>query len=467
MSTAGYSTTDVLTVARIHPYYNSDVQYPSSREKIQAAREKAAEDPKGYDLTAQPLLWKTPLYEVIERLVNDKSPENTFRQGIYISTTGGGSGGRPLLFATDVHENRRQRAAFGRFLQTVGLIDDNDLVITTHFTGHLYRSLDLILEILENAGASVLAAGQHMTPAEVVKLMTNFNANVLSGDSSQVIQIVHHISTLPQEQRDSLRINKIIYTSEGLSKSQRLHILEVFGPIQICSILGSAEAGPYAVSCPRSEENRTVTSYEDFVFDTRMMMIEIFPASITEGDALVKPLEEGHQGAIVQTSLARLRNPLIRYVTGDVGSLHPLPAEMCAQIPKDEQKFFQVLRLQGRDRRFSFDWDGNYFEFNRLNQFMADPKMGILQWQVILSKLEESLEAALEIRLLHTVIDESVNGVDVLAELLEEFFYVYQGNRYRFTITFVENLDGFERSSTGRKVIRFVDKLDQATNGST
>ncbi|KAJ3536138.1 hypothetical protein NM208_g6847 [Fusarium decemcellulare] len=280
MLTAGYCTTDVLAVARIHPYYNSSVQYPSNREEIRAAREKAAEDPKSHDLTAQPLLWKTPLYEVIERLVNDKSPKNTFRQGIYISTTGGGSGGRPLLFATDVHENRRQRAAFGRFLQTVGLIDDNDLVITTHFTGHLYRSLDLILEILENAGASVLAAGQHMTPAEVVKLMTDFNANVLSGDSSQVIQIVHHISTLPQDA-----------TRQPSHKQDHLHLRR-----------SHAEAGPYAVSCPRSDENRTVTAYEDFVFDTRMMMIEIFPASITEGDALVKPLEEGQQGAIVQTS---------------------------------------------------------------------------------------------------------------------------------------------------------------------
>lgn len=43
------------------------------------------------------------------------------------------------------------------------------------------RSLDLTLEIMENAGASVLAAGSYSKPAETVSLLKEFHANVLTG----------------------------------------------------------------------------------------------------------------------------------------------------------------------------------------------------------------------------------------------------------------------------------------------
>lgn len=53
--------------------------------------------------------------------------------------TGGGSGGTPLFFATDVHENRRHRAHFGKFMRATGLVKDTDWILSTHFEGHIYR----------------------------------------------------------------------------------------------------------------------------------------------------------------------------------------------------------------------------------------------------------------------------------------------------------------------------------------
>ncbi|KAI9150840.1 hypothetical protein HJFPF1_10617 [Paramyrothecium foliicola] len=445
--TVGYSPTDVVAVAKIHPFYALNTPYPPDAEKIKAAREEASKKPTEYDLNLQPLLRKAQL------------PRNTFRHAAYISTTGGGSGSVPLLFATDVHENRRQRAQFGRFLQNLGVVSEGDWIVTTHFTGHLYRSLDLILEILENAGASVLAAGQHMSPAEVVKLIKDHNVNGLSGDSGQIVHIVHHISTLTKEERSELNLSKIIYTSEGLSPSQRSLIREVLGPIKIYSILGSAEAGPYAASLPHPNGYSTTTTYEDFVFDKRSMEIEIFSTDATEADSIPEPLKEGQQGVIAQTSFARLRNPLIRYITGDIGSLHPFPPDLWPSVPMEERQHLQVLRLQGRDRRFSFDWDGNYFEFDQLNLMMTDPNLGILQWQVVLARMEPSVEALLEIRLLCFDTAAENRNEAILVDRLETFFYVYAGNRRRFRINFVNDLDSFERSNTGRKVIRFVNKM--------
>jgi hypothetical protein len=67
------------------------------------------------------------------------SPANTYRKSCYTSMTGGGSGGVPLFFATDVHENRRHRAWFGQFLNATGVLNDTDWVLTSHFAGHFYR----------------------------------------------------------------------------------------------------------------------------------------------------------------------------------------------------------------------------------------------------------------------------------------------------------------------------------------
>ncbi|ODM20216.1 hypothetical protein SI65_03269 [Aspergillus cristatus] len=122
------------------------------------------------DICIRPMVTKKDLYKVIERLAHDTSPENVYRLHSYISITGGGSGGLPLMFATDVKENRRHRAVFGEFMAACGLVGPGDWVLTTHASGYLYRSLDLMSEIFENAGATVLSCGNYMTPVEVVSI---------------------------------------------------------------------------------------------------------------------------------------------------------------------------------------------------------------------------------------------------------------------------------------------------------
>lgn len=76
---------------------------------------------------------------MIERLVKDNSPNNTYRRSVYTSVTGGGSGSQALFFATDVLENRVHRANFGRLLHNTGVIDNDDWVLSTHWAGDLYR----------------------------------------------------------------------------------------------------------------------------------------------------------------------------------------------------------------------------------------------------------------------------------------------------------------------------------------
>ncbi|KAM0548526.1 hypothetical protein ACHAPJ_009849 [Fusarium lateritium] len=454
-----YSLADVLAVAKMHPFY-SHAQYPPDDETIYAAREKAALISQEPHLRSQPVLQKKDLYTVIGRLVNDTSPENTYRHNVYTSVTGGGSTlSRPLFFATDALENRRHRAYFGEFLKKTGLIKRGDWVLTTHCGGSLYRSLDLTLETMENAGASVLAAGNYSPPAEIVHLLQEFNVNVLTGDGSQIVSVVHHISTLT-EGREKIKLDKIIYTSEGLTVVQRAHIYAVLGPVKICSVLGSAEAGPYGVSSPDLTPSDPGADYNDFIIDTRMTLIEILPLSYTdiEGDSIPELLPDGETGVIAQTVLTRLRNPVVRYLTGDVGSLHCLPEQARSLISQADWPYFRILRLRGRDRRFSFMWDGFDTQFDNLTTLLSEPELEILQWQVILDKIEPSLEILLEIRLLCSQRMEDTAFRQAVTDRVRKFFNVYVSNEHRFKINFVDGIGGFELSKTGQKVIKFVDR---------
>ncbi|BAE59594.1 hypothetical protein BDV35DRAFT_372926 [Aspergillus flavus] len=463
MTMKSFSLSEVLAVANRHPFYNPEIQYPLDETALQAVRDWAVKNQTGVDLRSQPLLHKNDIYKTVERLTHDASPENVYRESSYMSITGGGSGGVPMMFAVDVHENRQQRAQMGKLLRICGVIRRKDWVLSVHISGGFYRSLDLTTETMENAGATVLSAGNYMEPEEVVQALAHYHVNVLTGDASQIVQLACYISTLPLERQRQIQINKIIYTSEPLTGAQRAFLHATLGDVKICSVMGSSEAGPWALSNPDlvGEENLNSSSM-DFVFDTRDMIIEILsPAGLDDGKppSDIDPLPLGETGIIVQTSLRRLRNPLVRYITGDLGSLHPLPEMASAVVPESERQYLRVLRMQGRDRRFSFKWYGAYFEFEKMKALLQAEECGILQWQVILDQLESSGLPTLQVRLLRAPSRADVLSEEQLVKRVRTFFLVLPENEDVFSIVFVKNLDGFERSSTAGKVISFVDRL--------
>ncbi|KAJ5503926.1 hypothetical protein N7463_006800 [Penicillium fimorum] len=463
MTIETYLLAEVLAIAKKHPFYNPEIAYPADEETIQKLRELVIDQNVKSEFQEQPLLRKKTLYKAINRLTHDVDPRNTYRESSYMSITGGGSGGVPMMFAVDVHENRRQRLQMGKFLKLCGVIKRGDWVLSTHSAGGFYRSLDLTTEIMENAGATVLSAGGNMSPTDVAKSLADYHVNILTGDSSQVVQTVYHISLMAEEDRNRISLDKIIYTSEPLTGSQRAFIKSILGDVMIVSIMGSSEAGPWAISSPELTGEQSLTSNStDFIIDMRNMLVEIVSPSAVDGvslsDSIVLP--EGEQGLIVQTSLQRLRNPLVRYITGDIGSIHPLPSAACAVIPEADWEHLRVLRMRGRDHRFSFKWCGCYFEFEGIDTVMRAEDCGILQWQLILDRLESTPQATLEIRLLRSSPRDGILSNDDLIKRLRDFFHLhlFPENEHQFRITFLNNLGGFERSATAGKVIKFVNR---------
>ncbi|KAI9046319.1 uncharacterized protein KD926_004157 [Aspergillus affinis] len=457
-----YSLADVLSIAQIHPFYRADIQYPPDADAIHHVLSSATK-PQGSDILIQPLLEKKSIYQAVERLVQDTSLENTYRRSSYLSITGGGSGGQPMLFAVDVHENRQQRLEMGRFLRLCRIVEPEDWVMSTHASGGFYRSLDLMTEVIENAGATVLSAGNYMSQQDLIQALIHFHVTVLTGDGSQVVQLVHSISNLPPDERGRLALRKIIYTSEPLTRPQRTLIHNTLPHATIYSVLGSAEAGPWAIGNPDLTGHDEDGTEASFIFDTRNMHIEILPLSLMDNPSpsqLPVPLPLGTPGIIVQTSLQRLRNPLVRYITGDVGSLEPLPDLTASFIPDTERQHLRMLRMRGRDRRFSFKWYGVYIEFENLRKFMQTAEFAIVQWQVILDRLPESPQTTLEVRLLTAPPeDQKVVHEEKLSKAVGDFFLALPENKHLYRLVFVDRLGDFERSSTAGKVINFVDRV--------
>ncbi|KAJ6035659.1 uncharacterized protein N7446_010419 [Penicillium canescens] len=479
-----YTLGEILAVARHHPLYNTNARYPLSPTEVlsvitaaqsndNALQEYRINEKKDMYVNMVREIWYMIQaanhielsFSVIERLAADDSPENTFRQSSYTSVTGGGwSRGIPMLFLTDSAENRRQRESIGALIEAVGIVQPTDWILNIHVSGYLYRSLDLLTDALEYAGGTILCAGGDMSAELVTKTLIQYRCNFLTGPVTELIKLSRHISGLPSDVRSQIRVAKILYTSEPLFQSQRDLLMGTFNYPLIYSGLGSAEAGFWAVSNPQLtevEDAATAHDAADFIYDTRTMKVEILTQSSSDiNSPLDQPVAEGSPGAIVLTSLQRLRNPLVRYNSGDIGSLHPLPAKGKIQITPDVSLHLRLLRIYGRDKQFSFNWGSNYFLYDTVHNVMLTKEFGILQWQIVLG-WEEGLQGVefMEVRILRecpSTAKESILPEDELVARIKFSFLVITNPYFRVVI--VNDVNDFERSGTGRKVTRMVDR---------
>ncbi|KAJ6134842.1 hypothetical protein N7512_000002 [Penicillium capsulatum] len=290
----------------------------------------------------------------------------------------------------------------------------------------LDRAIDLMTELFENAGASVLCAGPGMPHQAVMEALAEFRANAVAGDVSQLLQLASYLTTLDEEQRKQIVINKLIYTSESMNAFQRQFLVSAFGDVTICSVIGSAEAGPWGSPVlPFSVASKAAQ-----------------PTSCALSCAEHVPF--GHRGLLAQTSLQRLRNPLVRYLCGDVASLHPLSPELLAKLPSQYRPYYQLVRVYGRDQRSSFTWYGEYFDFKAVQSMMDHPQWNILQWQIILRDAQpKGAGIVLEVRVFRGLhIPEKHVSEEELALKIREFFWVFDFNQDLFHLSFVSESGG-------------------------
>ncbi|KAL8792067.1 MAG: hypothetical protein Q9195_005322 [Heterodermia aff. obscurata] len=329
--------------------------------------------------------------------------------------------------------------------------------------------MDLVTQTIELAGGNVLSAG-HLLPYEkCIAACIKYRLNVISGDSSQMLNFANHVAALPESERCKLEITKIIYTSELMTQSQRNYLTSVFGPVSFFSLFASAETGPWAVADlnPTNATAADDDSITEFLYDSRAMKVEVL--SLESGtwtssapDAPPPPpaetdfVDAGTAGHLVLTSLQRLKNPLVRYLSGDIGSIHALTDSSYTHIDPALRRHLMALRLHGRDRRFSFKWLGEYFEFETLEQVMKTAEWGVLQWQIIIERGRRT--ERLELRVLRRSRGEGILDREGLLRAVQDTFFLTDLNRGLLSLVLVDGLAGFERSESSGKVVRFIDR---------
>ncbi|PVH93514.1 hypothetical protein DM02DRAFT_695764 [Periconia macrospinosa] len=455
-----YLLEEVLVVARQHPFYNSSIRFPPTAQEVVSLIRDPSVTLSKLELQSFPVISKAGLNPIIQRLCESRERENTFKHAAYFSMTGGGSGkGMPMPFVTDSWENRTQRRIYGELLSQLRIIEPGDVAISINKCGFIYRPLDLMCEVIEYAGGSPLPAGNVMPHDKVAAACKTFVPNILVGGPAELTQFSKDVAFRGStDKQTNIFFNKILFASEGLTTTQEEFLTHVFAKpgadLNFCSIYGSAETGLWAASNPEIVRS-PIKGCRDFIFDTRNMIVELHYADgrMIQMDDALDFEEPGVPGRLIVTSLQKLRHPLVRYDTGDKGSIHRLPSSAYDQI-EGHVDSLRVLRLHGRDTEASFEWQGHYYDLSETQQFFDDPKLGVLKWQIVLAEHEENIGThSLEVRLL--LPSEGVDETNLLRRL-KDFFHVPMALEYLFRVSKVR-LDALEKSETGGKVIKVVD----------
>ena len=355
----------------------------------------------------------------------------------------------------------------------------------------MYRCQDLTGTLIDRCGATDLAIGSDAKDADIAQIGRTFEANMIAAPSSRLLQFARYVYGLRKEggqEKVGFRLKKALFTSEPLSKAQEKFVKEALEVEMVSSIYGSAEAGPWGGTIPQKiagdeesvEEAPGVTAPRPFVFDRRQMVVEIIDPEENVIDASTNPRPEGEQpivGEIVLTSLTRFKNPLVRYRTGDFGSLNRFSsltgAEEILKGGPEVAEYLCGITMHGRDANTSFFLDSDYINTIELDRrVFAKPEWDIVQWQVILYHLtDEEMKAArdamadshgghvptegVEFRVVRKS-DQSppVGYEERLGRALVEAV-IEEGIKLEVKVV---GYDGLEKGKMARKVIKIVDR---------
>ncbi|KAA8898497.1 hypothetical protein FN846DRAFT_207415 [Sphaerosporella brunnea] len=385
----------------------------------------------------------------------------------YLSPTGGTRwGSKQLYFVSDARENRLQRVEHAeRVLRTLGVFTPTDIVVNLHGAGSMYRSLDLIGALIEYSGATDLSVGVVTTYDPVVLFTELFRANVVTGTASRVLEFAEYIAAHPEHFSKVATLTKVVYTSETMTRPQELFLRRVLKNVEwVASIYGSAEAGPWAATKPQRDVQPEIREWNEFVFDSELMVVEIMDPdgstvladsrAINTGGPDVEPEDSGSVGEIVLTSLSRARNPLVRYRTGDLGSLSRY---VSPDAEGGSSSSLCCLRFRGRAPEKSFDLDGDYMDVAEFQQrVFSKTEYRVIEWQVIIDSFGE---AGCKIRLEFRVVAEGGDeGRQEWEEKVQkDIVDNVVGPQIQVVVRKVDYTQ-LERGKVARKVVKVLDR---------
>ncbi|KAI5779668.1 hypothetical protein DFH27DRAFT_387807 [Peziza echinospora] len=462
---------EILIQASTHPYYINLL-----------TPEQQAQSPTSLTLPAFPFLTKDHLFAGIAHLL---ATDPTFLHGIYISPTGGTRSVINLFNFTCSRENRQIRKHASRLIRVLGLLGPTDIVANLHEVTRMYQSQSLSAAIIEYAEATNLNITVSCQDADVVGYGEFFKPTAVFALPSRVVQLARYVKEERIEwgARTGRPMDKMLYTSETLSREHEVFVAEALGIKQVGSLYGSAELGPCAASPLRpvltredldpETTTRPELGYREFVVDRKLLLVEVLDDNTgeilasSENPVVVGGEEEKEQdaakrkGELVFTSMLKFRHPIVRYRTGDIGSIHPYtgPLDLTIKGSGTRDDYF-IFRLYGRIPQKSFTVDGEYIDIQTLQKrCLSKPEFDVLEWQVILDRLAaEEVETGeahdtVEFRIV-TAGDVGEDYEDVVTRtLIKDVF----GPNLKVTVRRVSYSE-LERGRNAGKMLKIIDR---------
>ncbi|WP_339433601.1 hypothetical protein [Pseudomonas sp. EA_65y_Pfl2_P78] len=248
----------------------------------------------GYEDFVQkyPPLSKKTLMEVSDTLID----AGKLKQCYVIATSGTTSS--PLVLASRIFQRVTEDSypyqVRGFMAEHVFCADDTVVnLLTAGCLGYNYEGM---CRMLEPIGSTVLPVGRPDVMNNMPSLlatMGRFNANVLVGSPTGIIQVAQAAEKLDVD----LAITKIVFVGEAFHLGKREYIQRLWPKALFYSVYGATELGFAAVSTPAMEPHLHLI-LSDWFF-----------------------MEQTDAGELLVTDLKAPVVPIIRYRIGDVGVL--------------------------------------------------------------------------------------------------------------------------------------------------
>ncbi|WP_437309481.1 phenylacetate--CoA ligase family protein [Sorangium sp. So ce388] len=212
---------------------------------------------------------------------------------------------------------------------------------------------------MDGYGATVIPAGKggaYSTPLKTVKVMRDLRPNVVVTSPSWAIMLAEEAARSSLD-LTSLRLKKMWLTGEGCSPAFRRRVEELWGTTANF-FYGSLECGALGIECDRHDGYHVPLAH--------VLMEIVDPES-------GRSLGPGETGEIVVTGLLRYDSPILRFRTGDLGSLEAAPCACGVAMPRFRMKgrVHDQIRFRGKvlspiyleEHLLRMPEVGNWFQF--------------------------------------------------------------------------------------------------------
>ncbi|XXT22659.1 AMP-binding protein [Sorangium sp. So ce429] len=189
---------------------------------------------------------------------------------------------------------------------------------------------------MDGYDATVIPAGKggaYSTPSKTIKMMRDLRPNVVVTSPSWAIMLAEEAERSSFD-LTSLRLKRMWLTGEGCSPALRRRIEEIWGTTANF-FYGSLECGALGIECDHHDGYHVPQAH--------VLMEVVEPGS-------GRSLGPGEIGEIVVTGLLRYDSPILRFRTGDLGSLETAPCACGVTMPRFTMKgrVHDQIRFRGK-----------------------------------------------------------------------------------------------------------------------